>query len=257
MRRESLVVLCVAVSLTAIGLGAQLSARKIDVQNVAFENNGRTLALEITNLSSEPITAYRVTAIPDCPEGTNKNKSTNSVQRLFSTIDAAKVGEWYSGSPPDTGAILPRSTRKVTIDVGKPSATAGPCKGTKLGAVTAVFADGGSVGEPEVAEEILDYRRGEGKEYGRWLRPFEDALASETPAAVLAGLLEKLDAEHAEFEIRDGDDLGEGERHANRSIRRTLDQLARMFNEKQDLVGDLAQRLLKLHQVRAEALARY
>ncbi len=257
MRRESFVALFVAATLAAIGLGAQASAPNIDVRNVALENNGRTLALEITNLSSEPITAYRVTAIPDCPEGTRRNTSTNSVQRLFSTIDPAQVGEWYSGSPPDTGAIEPRSTRKVTIDLGKPATTEGPCKGAKLGAVTAVFADGGSVGESDVAQEILSYRRGEGKQYERWLTPFEDALASETPAVVLAGLIEKMDAEYAEFENSDGDDPREGERHANRSIRRTLEQLARMYNEKQDLVSDLAQRLLKLHRVRAESLARY
>ena len=257
MRVEPFVVLFVAATLAASGLGAQSAAPKIDVRNVALENNGRTLALEITNLSGEPITAYRVTAIPDCPEGTSRNTSTNSVQRLFSTIDPEKVGEWYSGSPPDTGAIGPRSTRKVTIDLGKPATAEGPCKGTKLGAVTAVFADGGSVGESDVAQEILNYRRGESKQYERWLTPFEDALASETPAADLSGLIEKLDAEYAEFENSDGDDSGEGERHANRSIRRTLEQLARMFNEKQDLVSDLAQRLLKLHRVRAEALARY
>ena len=123
--------------------------------------------------------------------------------------------------------------------------------------MTAVFADGGSVGDPAVAQEILNYRRGESKQYGRWLKPFEDGVASEAPGVALAGLLETLDAEYAQFEIRDGDDLGQGERRANRSIRQTLDQLTRMYNEKQDLVADLAQRLVKLHQVRAESLARY
>ena len=252
--RPSAAVLLAVVMLIAPRLGAQLRELKIEVSNVVFDERDRVLTLDITNIYTEPITAYKVSAMPDCPG--DVTGATVSVGEFFS-VNPEKDDPWRSPRRADQGMIQPGAVRKVELKIGEKRTPTSPCQGANLSDIAAVFSDGTGTGNREVVLEIVNYRRGESKQYSRWLAPYQEALSSETPAVALDRIIERLDAEYAQFSFRANDHFEEGERHANRSIRDMVEQLASMYREKGKVAGQFASHFLQRHRERVEALARY
>ena len=251
--RPFVAVLLAAIALTAPRLEAQLRQLKIEVSNVVFDERDRVLTLDITNIYTEPITALHVSAIHDCPE---KTMAPVSVRSFFS-VNPEKDDPWHSPPREDWGMIQPGATGKVELSIGERKTPAGPCQGANLSDTAAVFSDGTGTGHRGIVLEILNYRRGESKQYARWLSAYEQAVASDQPDNALDRIIERLDAEYAQFSFRANDHFEEGERHANRSIRDMLEQLAAMYREKGEVEGQFASHFLQHHRERVEALARY
>ena len=232
----------------------QVSDPRVNLSGVAFDESRRVLDLKLENKGSEPITAYHVLVTQNCPEG--KFTGTDAVMKLLPVLDPEQVGEWYRSSP-GNGSILPGSGREISFRLDRRETSMGPCSGANVRAVTVVFADGTGAGSADVIEQILDHRHGESGQYQRWLSPLQDALKAEDPAASLTALQTKIEGDDPSVAASDSDDRNSGADSAHRDILSRVKQLARLFTQNGDAAHEIADKMLRLYELRAAALARY
>ena len=237
---------------TLLALGPAADSR-IAVTDVALDESSRTLRLNLTNQGSAAITAYHLLVTQDCPEG--KINGTDAVMRFLPVLQPEEIGDWYQSSSGNTPIGL-QDSREVSFRVDRRETSQGPCSGANVRAVTVVFADGTGEGSPDVIQQILDHRRGESAQYTKWFEPLRSALAADEPHAVLAKLRD--DIESAEPNLPDAsDDKASGAGSAHRDIFSRVKQLARFYEQKGADASEIGDKMLRLHELRAAALARY
>ena len=101
-------------------------------------------------------------------------------------------------------------------------------------------------------EQILDHRHGESGQYQRWLSPLRDALKAENPTASLAALQTEIEGDDLPAAAGDTDDRNSGADSAHRDILSRVRQLARLFTQNGDAAHEIADKMLHLHELRAE-----
>jgi hypothetical protein len=237
---------------TLLALG-QAADSRIAVTDVAFDEAGHTLKLNLANQGSAAITGYHLLVTQDCPEG--KINGTDAVMRFLTVLQPEEIGDWYQSASGNT-PIRPQDSRKISFRLDRRETSQGPCSGANMRAVTVVFADGTSEGSPEVVQQILDHRRGESSQYTKWLEPLRTALAADEPHTALAKLRDEI--ESAEPNLPDAsDDRVSGAGSAHRDIFSRARQLARLYEQRGSDASEIGDKILRLHELRAEALARY
>lgn len=237
---------------TLLALG-QTADSRIAVTDVALDESSRTLELNLANQGSASVTAYHVLVTQDCPEG--KINGTDAVMRFLPVLHPEEIGDWYQGSS-DNVPLRPQETRAISFRLDARETSKGPCNGANVRAVTAVFADGTSTGSPEIIQQILDHRRGESSQYAKWLEPLRSALAADEPHTALASLQDEV--ERSEPALADAsDDKASGAGSAHRDIFSRVKQLARFYEQEGSDASEIGDKMLRLHELRAEALAQY
>ena len=232
----------------------QVTDPRVEVSDVFFDESRRTLSLNLENRGSAAITAYHLLVTQDCPEG--QMKGTDELIKMLPVLDPRKVGSWYrSGS--DQGPIQPQSSRLIKFRVEKRTTSGATCQGANLRILTAVFADGTGSGKQEVIRQILDHRRGESDQYSRWLEPFRDALVADDAQAKLEELQIQLEQERDRLDVNGSDDRIGGARSANRDILARVKQIRRFYEEESSLAQDVGEKMVRLHELRSAALAKY
>ncbi len=232
----------------------QVSDPRVELSGVKFDEARHTLELDLTNRGTTAITAYHLLVTQHCPAG--KVNGTDELIKLLPVLDPAEVGPWYRGSS-DQGSIRPDSTRHIRFRVEPRKTSRGQCNGAELRALTAVFADGTGVGNDETIGQIVDHRRGESEQYARWLAPLRGALAAEDPKTPLAGLQARLERERDRLEGDGSGDRVDGARSANRDILSRVRQILRLLEDDSSLAQQVGDKMLRLHEVRESALAKY
>ena len=244
---------CLILCLAVLCQG-QVSDPRVEVSDVVFDESRRTLSLNLENRGSAAITAYHLLVTQDCPDG--HVKGTDELIKMLPVLDPRKVGSWYR-SDPDHGPIQPQSSRPIKFRVEKRTTSGGPCHGANLRALTVVFADGTGSGKQDVIRQILDHRRGESEQYSRWLAPFREALVADDAQTRLTVLQTQLERERDRLGVNGSDDRIDGAKSANRDILARVKQLRRLYEEESSLAQDVGEKMVRLHELRSEALAKY
>jgi len=242
--------LCLLLAIVVLG---QTADSPVALTDVSFDESVRTLKVEITNRGTAAITAYHLLVTQNCPEG--KFNGTDAVVRLLPVLHPDEIGDWYQ-SATDNAPIRPQESRAISFRVDPRETSKGPCTGANVRTVTAVFADGTSAGSQEVIQQILDHRRGESSEYTKWLEPLRNALKANEPHTALASLEGEIErAEPPAAGVSDEQSSGAGSAH--RDILSRVKQLARFYEQKGSAASEIGEKMLRLHELRAAALARY
>ena len=232
----------------------QVTDPRVELSAVKFDEAQYTLELDLTNRGAVAITAYHLLVTQRCPAG--KVNGTDELIKLLPVLHPEDVGSWYRGSS-DQGLIRPESSRHIVFRVEPRTTSRGECQGADLRTLTVVFADGTGVGSDEVISQIVDHRRGESEQYSRWLAPLRDALAADDPKAALADLNAQLEEERGRVHVGGSGDRADGARNAIRDILSRVRQIVRLFEEERSFAQQVSDKMLRLHEVREGALAKY
>lgn len=237
---------------TLLALG-QAADSRIAVTDVVLDESSRALKLNLVNQGSSSVTAYHVLVTQDCPEG--KINGTDAVMRFLPVLHPEEIGDWYQSSS-DNVPLRPQETRAISFRLDARKTSKGPCSGANVRAVTVVFADGTGDGSPEIIQQILDHRRGESAQYTKWLEPLRSALAGDEPHTALAALQNEIESAEPNS-AGASDDKASGAGSAHRDIFSRVRQLARFYEQKGADASEIGDKMLHLHKLRAEALAKY
>ncbi|MEP7307548.1 MAG: hypothetical protein ABJA98_18755 [Acidobacteriota bacterium] len=130
--------------------------------------------VDLTNTSSQPVTAWTLVVTTTQPDGT--------VHRATETVDAylSEVTKEFAGMSARVERLLPGQTREIALD---------PAGTGAIAEVTAVILqDGTALGDPEALASVFEHRAQERDQLHEVVNVFESVLPSSRGAAALEGL---------------------------------------------------------------------
>jgi len=130
--------------------------------------------IDLTNTSSQPVTAWTLVVTTTQPDGT--------VHRATETVDAylSEVTKEFAGMSARIERLLPDQTREIALD---------PAGTGAIAEVTAVILqDGTALGDPEALTSVFEHRAQERDQLHEVVNVFESVLPSSRGTAALEGL---------------------------------------------------------------------